>query len=345
MQSVACGFVMGQVPNVYVRFRVEGNNGVGPSVGEPIPEPRMTEASRMNAPLPGSRAGERVLALLEVSLVALLVAVTRMGFKYFAPAGTLSSVIRQLGAGIIIVGPILCLWLWRRGKDFKAYGITLHDWREGLKIGVVLSLLLAGYVCASLPILRHAGVDHFTGFEPRAHLIVLFLALPGLALFAWILRFSTLIAKRIPTALAGMALVALWLTPLALVRYFDRPLSPAVMTSIASVVVAGLGEELIFRGYIQSRLNEVLGRPFRFGDTQFGWGLFIASFLFGLVHIFNGVDFVQGSVNFQWTWGLSAFLHGMLVFGYLREKTGSILSGAILHGNNDVWVLIVANLK
>jgi membrane protease YdiL (CAAX protease family) len=298
----------------------------------------------MSPPLQGSSAGERVLVLLEVSLVALLVAVTRMGFKYFAPAGTLSSVIRQTGAGVIIVGPMLCLWLWWRGKDFKAYGITLHDWREGLKIGVVLSLLLAGYVCASLPILRHAGVDHFTGFEPRAHLIVLLLALPGLALFVWILRFSASITKRTPTVLAGIALVALWQMPLALVRYFDQSLSPAVITSIGSVVVAGLGEELIFRGYIQSRLNEVLGRPFRLGGTQFGWGLFIASFLFGLVHIFNGVDFT-GPRHLQWTWGLSAFLHGTLVFGYLREKTGSILSGAILHGNNDAWALIVANLR
>jgi membrane protease YdiL (CAAX protease family) len=34
-----------------------------------------------------------------------------------------------------------------------------------------------------------------------------------------------------------------------------------------------------------------------------------------------------------------------LIFGYLREKTGSILSGTVLHGNNDAWVLIVQNLR
>jgi membrane protease YdiL (CAAX protease family) len=73
--------------------------------------------------------------------------------------------------------------------------------------------------------------------------------------------------------------------------------------------------------------------------------LFIASFLFGLVHIFNGVDFIHGPFNPKWAWGISAFLSGTIVFGYLREKTGSILSGAVFHGNNDAWALIVTNLK
>lgn len=305
----------------------------------------MTEKTRERPLFQGQSAGERTLALLEVSLVALLVPAARMAFRNFTPAGTWSSAIRQMGAGVILVAPAICIFLWLRRKNFKAYGITLRDWREGLKTGVLLSLLCAAYIGVSLPILRHAGVDHFTGFEPRTHMVVLFLSLSGLVLFVWVMRCSASFTKRTPTVLAGLALVALWLMPLALVRYFDRSLGPAVMTSVGSVLVAGLGEELIFRGYIQSRLNEVLGRPFRIGDTQFGWGLFIASFLFGLAHIFNGVDFMRGPVNFQWTWGLSSFLSGTFIFGYLREKTGSILAGALLHGNNDAWALIVINLS
>ena len=298
----------------------------------------------MRPPVLAKDAWQQILALLEVSLLALLIPVARMEFKNLVPDGRFSSVIRQMGSGVIIVALAVCIFLWFRGRNFKTYGITLCGWREGLKVGVVLSVLCAGYVGASLPFLRHVGVDHFTGAEQRAHMIILLLALPSLVLFAWILRFSTSVAKRIPTALAGIALVALWLLPLALVRHFDRPLSPAVITSVGSVFVAGLGEELIFRGYIQSRLNEVLGRPFRFGDTQFGWGLFITSFLFGLVHIFNGVDFGHGPLNLQWTWGIGAFLSGTLIFGYLREKTGSVLSGAVFHGNNAAWALIVGNL-
>jgi membrane protease YdiL (CAAX protease family) len=62
------------------------------------------------------------------------------------------------------------------------------------------------------------------------------------------------------------------------------------------------------------------------------------------VHIFNGIDPLHGRMQLQWTWGISTCVTG-IIHGYLREKTGSILSGAILHGNNDVWVLIVQNLK
>jgi membrane protease YdiL (CAAX protease family) len=116
------------------------------------------------------------------------------------------------------------------------------------------------------------------------------------------------------------------------------------MTLGKSILVAGLGEEFIFRGYIQSRLNEVLGRPFCLGGIQFGWSLVIASFLFGFVHIFNRVDFIDGRYDLQWSWGIGAFLAGIM-FGCLREKTGSILSGAVLHGNQDGWMLIVQNLK
>ena len=53
------------------------------------------------------------------------------------------------------------------------------------------------------------------------------------------------------------------------------------------ILFLGLGEELLFRGYIQSRLNAAFGRPFRFSGVSWGWGVVIASALFGLMHVLN----------------------------------------------------------
>jgi hypothetical protein len=92
-----------------------------------------------------------------------------------------------------------------------------------------------------------------------------------------------------------------------------------------------LGEEILFRGYIQSRLNEAWGRPFRFYGVPWGWGLVIASLLFGFMHVLNLGSLVQGHWQPEWWWGLWTFFSG-LVLGFVREKTGSIAASSLLHG-------------
>jgi membrane protease YdiL (CAAX protease family) len=97
------------------------------------------------------------------------------------------------------------------------------------------------------------------------------------------------------------------------------------------VFVTGFGEELFFRGYAQARLNVAFGKPFQVAGVNIGWGLPVASVLFGISHaIFSG-----GTVG----WGIATFGHGM-VLGYVREKTGTIFACSLLHGMPYlVWVL------
>jgi membrane protease YdiL (CAAX protease family) len=293
---------------------------------------------------PQANMWRRILVFLEVTLVTLLIPMTRLGFKYLIPVGALHTIILQMGVGVVIMAPAVCLFLILRRTDFKAYGITLHGWPGNLKIGVLLSLLCVVEIIVSRRLFRFAGVAHYSGYETRGNLIALCFALPSLALFALILRYTQFIAKYVQIGLAWVIFVGLWAMPLVLVVYFYQPLGPAILTFVRLVFIAGFGEEFIFRGYIQPRLNEVLGRPFCVGGIQFGWGLFLAAFLFGLVHVFNGVDPIHGRIQLQWTWGMATCVTG-IIGGCLREKTGNILSGAILHGNNDIWVLIVQNLK
>jgi membrane protease YdiL (CAAX protease family) len=98
---------------------------------------------------------------------------------------------------------------------------------------------------------------------------------------------------------------------------------------------AGFGEEIFFRGFIQSRLNEAFGRPWRILGMRFGIGLVISSLLFGLIHALNTVNYFHGQFNFAWNWAAANFFSG-LFFGALRERRQSILPGAIVHGIEDV---------
>jgi membrane protease YdiL (CAAX protease family) len=68
-------------------------------------------------------------------------------------------------------------------------------------------------------------------------------------------------------------------------------------------------------------------------------GLMVSSLLFGFIHALNTVDYFAGRFDFAWRWMLTNFASG-LFFGLLRDKTRSILPGAIIHGLSDVLAQI-----
>ena len=99
-----------------------------------------------------------------------------------------------------------------------------------------------------------------------------------------------------------------------------RHLSPAQL--ILGLLVIGVGpafgEELLFRGYAQTRLSRRLGR---------WWGILITSLMFGIMHM----DLVQGPFAF----GLGIYL------GYLAEQSGSIRPTIVCHGvSNSLQVIL-----
>jgi membrane protease YdiL (CAAX protease family) len=90
----------------------------------------------------------------------------------------------------------------------------------------------------------------------------------------------------------------------------------------------GFGEEIRARGYVQSRLNEAFGRPWTISGTQFGPGLLIASFLFGLSHLYR-----LGATRLDPSTMVGAML-GAVFYGAVRERAGSFLGSAVVHGMN-----------
>jgi membrane protease YdiL (CAAX protease family) len=103
-----------------------------------------------------------------------------------------------------------------------------------------------------------------------------------------------------------------------------QPVSPLAARIIQVLVFVGFLEEFFFRGFIQSRLNDYFGRPFSFANVQYGPGLILAALAFGLFHPIT----VAGST--PWPWALWTAVLG-LVLGFAREKTGSVVTPAVLH--------------
>ncbi len=86
-------------------------------------------------------------------------------------------------------------------------------------------------------------------------------------------------------------------------------------------------EEFFYRGYFQTRLNEVFPRRFLLFGVPVGWGLVLASLFFAFGH---------SLVVFRW-WHFATFFPGLL-FGLLRERTGQPIAGALLHAWANVTV-------
>ena len=89
-----------------------------------------------------------------------------------------------------------------------------------------------------------------------------------------------------------------------------------VLAFLTLVVVAPIAEEIIFRGWLYGKLREKLN-----GKLSEIWGIiissFIASFVFGLVHL-------------QWNVGVNVFALSIVLCA-MREITGTIYAGMLTH--------------
>jgi len=103
---------------------------------------------------------------------------------------------------------------------------------------------------------------------------------------------------------------------------------PVISKILYYIFIVGFGEELLFRGYLQSSFNRYFGKSFNIGKVKFGWGLFLSAILFGMMHALVVVPPL-------WPWALFTFIIG-LILGFIREKDGSILSAILLHAMFDM---------
>jgi uncharacterized protein len=290
---------------------------------------------------PGDIVG-RVAALVEVLIAFSVVHLTYRSFKHFTVLGRAESSSRlNFSAGsAMILFTIIVLLLTRR--DFERYGLTLKGWRGSLNIGLGLAVL---FVPLAAAVIKLAGIPFDPLHPPDLTSAVIAAAgdLAGTILVLWLLMHKRRFMGSPHPALGLVALVGLLSIPLLLALRFDRSLTDVLLTVLWLFFGAGFGEEVFFRGYIQSRIDQSFGRPRRLLGIAFGAGLIISSLLFGFIHALNTVDYFSNRFEFAWLWMLPNFTAG-LFFGVLRQRTGSILAGSVTHGLLDVLAQIPALL-
>lgn len=96
------------------------------------------------------------------------------------------------------------------------------------------------------------------------------------------------------------------------------------------VFFVAIPEELFYRGYVQSRLDEIWEPRWDVLGAKVGPGMLLACVIFAAGH---------SVVVFQW-WHF-AIVFPSLVFGWLRARTGGIMASAWFHAFANVLVAIL----
>ena len=86
------------------------------------------------------------------------------------------------------------------------------------------------------------------------------------------------------------------------------------------LVMIALPEEFFFRGYFQATIDRVLEKKWNVLGVKLGWGWILTSLVFAFAH---------SVITVKW-WHFSIFFPALL-FGYLRERTGSITVSVLMH--------------
>ena len=94
----------------------------------------------------------------------------------------------------------------------------------------------------------------------------------------------------------------------------------------AQLIAVALPEEFFFRGYFQGRLNTFFKPRWNILGVRLGYDWLLTAVIFAFAH---------SVIQVQW-WHFSIFFPA-LVFGWLREKTGSITAPILFHTFCNCW--------
>jgi membrane protease YdiL (CAAX protease family) len=200
-----------------------------------------------------------------------------------------------------------------RRRPLAAYGIRFDRLRPQLDIAATcfIPFALAGFPLGM-------GID-YKSWGGAVILSVVEVVL--LLVLAWLLRNKPAAAGAAAVS-AGIILIA----PAA-----QSIVGQAIVLFLTYAVFVGFGEEILYRGYMHSRLNETFGTPYSFAGVAFGWGTILTALLFGLTHV-GILRWILGtSTEVTFAWGLWTFFGG-LGLAFVREKSGGILAPPLMHG-------------
>lgn len=97
------------------------------------------------------------------------------------------------------------------------------------------------------------------------------------------------------------------------------------------LLVVAVPEEVFYRGFVQSRLDQLHPPRFRLFGARIGPGLLYAAVLFGFGHVLIQFDPTRFEV-----------IAPALLFGWLRNRTDSVLAPALVHAGSNVLLEFVS---
>lgn len=187
----------------------------------------------------------------------------------------------------LVMMAVPLLWLLITRRDLAAYGLSARNLRYHFEI---VGIAFVPVFLANLP---------FLFLDYRSWSGALILAVIEIALLfalGWLL-------KRRPSMKESGILVGAALLVSGSEVAQQSVAVKAVLAFVFYIFFLGLGEELLFRGYIQSRLNAACTKPFLFFGVNWGWGVVIASLLFGAMHLLNLASLATGNWHLEPWWG------------------------------------------
>lgn len=190
-----------------------------------------------------------------------------------------------------------------------SYGLP-GEWQS---TGVGFCLLVATYVLVlrhDASTIRHYGLGLGGIFEPVPLDARRILAAVGTSLL------HALLAALVFFPLFWLGFV-LWWQP---VREFAWPPAPGAQALLTQVLGIAMPEEMFYRGYVQTALDDASPRRWRLLGAELGAGLLLGSAIFAVGHVATTGQLGRLSVFFP-----------SLVFGFLRARTGGIGAAVVFH--------------
>lgn len=111
----------------------------------------------------------------------------------------------------------------------------------------------------------------------------------------------------------------------------DRSYWWLITLVLTHLLLVAVPEEVFFRGYLQTRLDQLLAPRFRFLGAQVGPGIVVTSALFAVSHYIVELDPNRLVVFFP-----------SLMFGWLRNLTGGVVAPVVVHGLSNVLLLLLS---
>jgi len=104
---------------------------------------------------------------------------------------------------------------------------------------------------------------------------------------------------------------------------------PIIETLAFQLTMPGLAEESVYRGIFLAIFNRYYIRSWKIFNVQIGWGLILTTLLFTSTHVVS-YSLEKNAIIGDFSLALPVFIFGF-IFGWLREKTGSLWPCVLCH--------------